>query len=133
MIRLTPRSTRTDTLFPYTTLFRSTRSAFWQPPNPISPAKSWKSRQILTINLLASSSEQNESIATALTKRRLDMLSSKWIRKFKRRTRTSPHSGGFSLQAAMLRPSPTLTSPHTNMISEQGETYDHARHKNQTP
>src|SRR3546814_8967511 len=70
MIRLTPRSTRTDTLFPYTTLFRSTRSAFWQPPNPISPAKSWKSRQILTINLLASSSEQNESIATALTKRR---------------------------------------------------------------
>src|SRR3546814_7845960 len=26
MIRLPPRSTRTDTLFPYTTLFRSTRS-----------------------------------------------------------------------------------------------------------
>src|SRR3546814_14356187 len=25
MIRLTPRSTRTDTLFPYTTLFRSSR------------------------------------------------------------------------------------------------------------
>src|SRR3546814_20289482 len=27
MTRRTPRSTRTDTLFPYTTLFRSTRSA----------------------------------------------------------------------------------------------------------
>src|SRR3546814_12432727 len=27
MIRLPPRSTRTDTLFPYTTLFRSTREA----------------------------------------------------------------------------------------------------------
>src|SRR3546814_9146889 len=27
MIRLTPRSTRTDTLFPYTTLFRSTALA----------------------------------------------------------------------------------------------------------
>src|SRR3546814_10836792 len=27
MIRRTPRSTRTDTLFPYTTLFRSARSA----------------------------------------------------------------------------------------------------------
>src|SRR3546814_15278545 len=27
MIRRTPRSTRTDTLFPYTTLFRSSRSA----------------------------------------------------------------------------------------------------------
>src|SRR3546814_16720774 len=28
MIRRPPRSTRTDTLFPYTTLFRSTRAAF---------------------------------------------------------------------------------------------------------
>src|SRR3546814_1190154 len=28
MIRRTPRSTRTDTLFPYTTLFRSARLAF---------------------------------------------------------------------------------------------------------
>src|SRR3546814_3324496 len=32
MIRLPPRSTRTDTLFPYTTLFRSRRSAivYWK-------------------------------------------------------------------------------------------------------
>src|SRR3546814_18415261 len=29
MIRRPPRSTRTDTLFPYTTLFRSRRSARW--------------------------------------------------------------------------------------------------------
>src|SRR3546814_11387268 len=29
MIRRPPRSTRTDTLFPYTTLFRSWRRAFW--------------------------------------------------------------------------------------------------------
>src|SRR3546814_14940600 len=29
MIRRPPRSTRTDTLFPYTTLFRSTRAATW--------------------------------------------------------------------------------------------------------
>src|SRR3546814_15824233 len=31
MIRRPPRSTRTDTLFPYTTLFRSGRHAFHQP------------------------------------------------------------------------------------------------------
>src|SRR3546814_10502796 len=32
MIRRPPRSTRTDTLFPYTTLFRSPRSASASPP-----------------------------------------------------------------------------------------------------
>src|SRR3546814_12475341 len=32
MIRRPPRSTRTDTLFPYTTLFRSLASS---PPNPV--------------------------------------------------------------------------------------------------
>src|SRR3546814_9579885 len=32
MIRLPPRSTRTDTLFPYTTLFRSGGGAFFPPP-----------------------------------------------------------------------------------------------------
>src|SRR3546814_19852679 len=33
MIRRPPRSTRTDTLFPYTTLFRSTLEAVLQPPH----------------------------------------------------------------------------------------------------
>src|SRR3546814_7796032 len=32
MIRRPPRSTRTDTLFPYTTLFRSLESVNWQFP-----------------------------------------------------------------------------------------------------
>src|SRR3546814_4962640 len=34
MIRRPPRSTRTDTLFPYTTLFRSNEDAFIAPPLP---------------------------------------------------------------------------------------------------
>src|SRR3546814_4245120 len=34
MIRLPPRSTRTDTLFPYTTLFRSEAVATWQLTRP---------------------------------------------------------------------------------------------------
>src|SRR3546814_12480069 len=34
MIRRPPRSTRTDTLFPYTTLFRSIRSTGWAPAPP---------------------------------------------------------------------------------------------------
>src|SRR3546814_20812044 len=32
MIRRPPRSTRTDTLFPYATLFRSTAQDLWPPP-----------------------------------------------------------------------------------------------------
>src|SRR3546814_13372051 len=44
MIRRPPRSTRTDTLFPYTTLFRSARFARalirpFAPPSPASPEK----------------------------------------------------------------------------------------------
>src|SRR3546814_15632561 len=35
MIRRPPRSTRTDTLFPYTTLFRSERIARSLPPNAV--------------------------------------------------------------------------------------------------
>src|SRR3546814_3857188 len=50
MIRLPPRSTRTDTLFPYRTLFRSTRirnlpcrpHAYW--PGPEHRSAAWKCR-----------------------------------------------------------------------------------------
>src|SRR3546814_5300021 len=41
MIRRPPRSTRTDTLFPYTTLFRSllcARISLYHRPRPVSPA-----------------------------------------------------------------------------------------------
>src|SRR3546814_6770045 len=37
MIRRPPRSTRTDTLFPYTTLFRSAIAALW--PNRATPSR----------------------------------------------------------------------------------------------
>src|SRR3546814_6230481 len=39
MIRRPPRSTRTDTLFPYTTLFRSAREANAEIADPNSPAR----------------------------------------------------------------------------------------------
>src|SRR3546814_14610897 len=35
MIRRPPKSTRTDTLFPYTTLFRSPRQILWHRAQPI--------------------------------------------------------------------------------------------------
>src|SRR3546814_8460647 len=38
MIRRPPRSTRTDTLFPYTTLFRSARIAIMPHSSPCAPA-----------------------------------------------------------------------------------------------
>src|SRR3546814_10228043 len=49
MIRRPPRSTRTDTLFPYTTLFRSPSTPSWSPagttpatPRPVPPGRSTK-------------------------------------------------------------------------------------------
>src|SRR3546814_12831208 len=56
MIRRPPRSTRTDTLFPYTTLFRSATSPPSRPATPIlnpvgtptpgpEPAPSWRLRR----------------------------------------------------------------------------------------
>src|SRR3546814_4387982 len=49
MIRLPPRSTRTDTLFPYTTLFRSERRTF----DPLGEER----RQVTSARLLHRSSE----------------------------------------------------------------------------
>src|SRR3546814_6620383 len=43
MIRRPPRSTRTDTLFPYTTLFRSPNSTLFTTPVMISPTRSLNS------------------------------------------------------------------------------------------
>src|SRR3546814_1433248 len=52
MIRRPPRSTRTDTLFPYTTLFRSSISSIksrWcklcTPSSPIRRSKTWRSEE----------------------------------------------------------------------------------------
>src|SRR3546814_17316851 len=47
MIRRPPRSTRTDTLFPYTTLFRSHRAAvslepIWRPGGQQDAAENWE-------------------------------------------------------------------------------------------
>src|SRR3546814_12021320 len=44
MIRRPPRSTRTDTLFPYTTLFRSTGTAFGYQPATVSTSDAQSSR-----------------------------------------------------------------------------------------
>src|SRR3546814_4932206 len=44
MIRLPPRSTRTDTLFPYTTLFRSGGGAFFPPPVVNVPVSVYKNK-----------------------------------------------------------------------------------------
>src|SRR3546814_6844923 len=47
MIRRPPRSTRTDTLFPYTTLFRSPTPSF-------SRAKTYRTKQLTTMNAIES-------------------------------------------------------------------------------
>src|SRR3546814_4543663 len=49
MIRRPPKSTRTDTLFPYTTLFRSIILC-----TPIVPTNAQKSGQVMSVRLFAS-------------------------------------------------------------------------------
>src|SRR3546814_3228691 len=50
MIRRPPRSTRTDTLFPYTTLFRSRRATARRPDRPLQRAlHAQRSRTIVVI------------------------------------------------------------------------------------
>src|SRR3546814_1059548 len=78
MIRRPPRSTRTDTLFPYTTLFRSVRNALglttrWHSAVPDGPAQmapimvaamavaTGQARHILCFRALTESSSQTRS------------------------------------------------------------------------
>src|SRR3546814_11800382 len=69
MLRPPPRSTRTDTLFPYTTLFRSTV------PGRVTDAPEQKKGgwfQRLKAGLTRSSSKLGEGITGIFTKRKLD-------------------------------------------------------------
>src|SRR3546814_7309047 len=69
MLRPPPRSTRTDTLFPYTTLFRSTV------PGRVADAPEQKKGgwfQRLKAGLTRSSSKLGEGITGIFTKRKLD-------------------------------------------------------------
>src|SRR3546814_13952110 len=52
MIRRPPRSTRTDTLFPYTTLFRSVREAVKRPAKAEERPRVRKSRRAITRTIL---------------------------------------------------------------------------------
>src|SRR3546814_12832742 len=61
MIRRPPRSTRTDTLFPYTTLFRSPLGWF---KNPIESAEALKNLKYRTVGL---SADRNGVMGAAVT------------------------------------------------------------------
>src|SRR3546814_20062882 len=67
MIRRPPRSTRTDTLFPYTTLFRSL-SAKWQRP----PSARNGMEVLLQIQLLPGGDVRSVSILTSSGDKALD-------------------------------------------------------------
>src|SRR3546814_7633399 len=65
MIRRPPRSTRTDTLFPYTTLFRSTDTAQAAPPRPVgfisAAALQWVNPKVWMVAAGAVRSEEHTS------------------------------------------------------------------------
>src|SRR3546814_19224672 len=61
MIRRPPRSTRTDTLFPYTTLFRSKwPRAYDRKTTPASPAR-WRSWRVAALPARASATDGRRS------------------------------------------------------------------------
>src|SRR3546814_1431822 len=84
MIRLPPRSTRTDTLFPYTTLFRSLATVtadlngdlFKLPAGPVSFAagvvyrkeKGWRDPDPLTVLGIANTNQQSPISGTSIAK-----------------------------------------------------------------
>src|SRR3546814_5809337 len=62
MIRRPPRSTRTDTLFPYTTLFRSTAVS----PKATAPGSSWGSRKPTSPRCLGRSEEHTSELQSLM-------------------------------------------------------------------
>src|SRR3546814_7780733 len=67
MIRRPPRSTRTDTLFPYTTLFRSTCSSFWaSTANSIGSSLNTSLQKPLTIIDTARSEEHTSELQSLM-------------------------------------------------------------------
>src|SRR3546814_2980027 len=52
MIRIPPRSTRTNTLFPYTTLFRSTRITFGKPVSDNANIQDWIAEARIDIEMV---------------------------------------------------------------------------------
>src|SRR3546814_16030164 len=67
MIRRPPRSTRTDTLFPYTTLFRSSGAAIGASNRPAKPPK-WQAAQASTIGNGLDTRAASAGIVSALTR-----------------------------------------------------------------
>src|SRR3546814_17073966 len=78
MIRRPPRSTRTATLFPYTTLFRSLRTTLKQQHDrpAIGRALSLLKGQQQEADRLATAARQ---CATTIAERQLDRLRLKWV------------------------------------------------------
>src|SRR3546814_14328037 len=76
MIRRPPRSTRTDTLFPYTTLFRSCGNwcVLFPPPDTAVCERSWMTRESYLIGYARVSKGDDQS--NAKQRRPLDALAS---------------------------------------------------------
>src|SRR3546814_4962682 len=61
MIRRPPRSTRTDTLFPYTTLFRSAAASF-KAPDTLNPGDTF----VLTLRAITRSEEHTSELQSLM-------------------------------------------------------------------
>src|SRR3546814_2923217 len=81
MIRRPPRSTRTDTLFPYTTLFRSIEIA----GNfvPVTPAQ-WRSRRDVAVDMTLGYGERDKIVEDMLVADKV--LSEKQVRRSEEHT-----------------------------------------------
>src|SRR3546814_12202113 len=117
MLRRPPRSTRTDTLFPYTTLFRSQGAAFWTQLatltpgfTPATPAESPKDRRFADPDWTANP-------AFALIRQTYGLLSDQLLETTRQLSGLAPEArvrkafAAKSMTAAMSPTTPPLTHP----------------------
>src|SRR3546814_14578855 len=104
MIRRPPRSTRTDTLFPYTTLFRSQAGALDSPPIPVSspapeyPRASLRRREsgnvLLRVHVGPDGAPRSIDLISGSGSRRLDRAATDAVREWRFRPRSEERRRG---------------------------------------
>src|SRR3546814_3995469 len=98
MIRRPPKSTRTDTLFPYTTLFRSIANLISKLPKPNSHQKALIVTEIISsgrsITLLVRSEEHTSELQSLMRISYAVFCLKKKIKKRNKRTNETADTGG---------------------------------------
>src|SRR3546814_6738449 len=107
MIRRPPRSTRTDTLFPYTTLFRSVVVVPVDQALPIKDAVSFEAAAAIPVNYLTARSEEHTSELQSLMRISYAVFCLK-----KKTTKSQDHSTHFTKTHTLYKKIIPLAKKH---------------------